>query len=401
MDKRITLFTVAGPQSSELFSGEKSYGGWSYLIECIEFLELVCEGITKVRLYIGHHESFGPAPTVEQFKNVEVTILFFSESTLSNGNYGGQHGLILNAMLEKVKIEDNVYGVIDPDCYILSKDSFSEIVKLVDNGSYASIGVPYPSTLPKGYYWDFPVAYFQLFCRELVPQRLLDFRNDNSLDIVKRSAQPANKLIRLGYRVGAKFRTSDKALGQWLYRFFLNRLAGAVGRVTDTGFRNRLLFTSIGLKSKVLKTISIEKSIWIPGFNEDRYLEYNSDVRESGISPTWHYFWHGFFERRDIGFQPCYLRLFHSLSSKFPERREEHPANILLRQRSIFEVLLGTGHAGLLKHSQEFYWRESTFCVHLGHASKVNQSQNLKMLRYIREMVFGSRYNMSSDKEGE
>lgn len=384
--KTIQFFTVSGPNETQLLDGAISYGGWSFLQKCADFLNEVVPTGYQIELHVAHHVEFGAIPVLEKLPHVVIIPHILKDKLLSIEHLGhAQHGALLNYVIGDVKNHTKIYGVIDPDCYLINKDLFQAAISLIENGQ-VTLGVPYPCDVPKTYYSDFPAAYFQLFNGEIVDPIQLNFLPG----IPSSSATGVAKIFprRIISWVNKKKYSKNLVL-KFLYFSIYNLSHQQVGVAQDTGWLNRELLRVNGLdRVTVFQSLWNSKSLKVIGFNQSSYLASNMDVNESSIDPTSHFWFHGIFENRQIGKQPIHVRLLHSILRNTSIDKTFHSAKTIQDMRFIDEEhLLAILQELPLARTQVFTWRRHIFCIHLGHGGKRSAHECFEALDKIKTLA--------------
>lgn len=380
----VTLFTVSGPSSGNLFDGSKFSGGWSYLTECVEFLARLSNENTFIFLHVAHHATFGDLPSFSNYRNLKVVCHTYNDDLAGRLTGGHQHAFLLNKLLKDVNVKGTVYGFIDPDCYILDKASFNEAVAAIESQHFDGIGVPYPEVFPKTYYWDFPTAYFTLFNRHTIEPHSLDFSlAGGDFEIALPPKLMKSLLIKKLFWFVNFCRTSRNCYLHWIYRLAFNLHYRRINVSKDTGWQNRSLLKDNKRRFLIAKSVARPIKVVLPFFDAKTYLDRNHDVAESGVDPEWHFLFHGIFENRSIGRQRGLWRFLHFLLRSTRELSMHDPSGIVIRKHVLFDYL-PQGAIGDLEFSHEYYLYSRPFCIHLGHSSKRNLDANLRVLKELR-----------------
>lgn len=380
----VTLFTVSGPSSGTLFDGSEFSGGWPYLAECIEYLALISSPQLIIQLHVAHHLSWGPFPESYNYKNLQVFCHNYSDDVAGNLSGGHQHAMLLNRLLKDVIVTGQVYGFIDPDCYVLDSKSFSQVVKEIEEEKLDGFGVPYPEVFPKSYYWDFPTAYFSLFSIKTVNPMMLDFSlagGDVETSISMKLF--SSVMLRRVFRLVNAARTSSNVYINWLYRLAYNIHQRKIEVSKDTGWQNRLALLDKNLRLLIAKSVARPAEVVLPFFNELNYLNANPDVANSGLNAKWHFLFHGIFENRLIGEQNVFWTFMHAILRSSRELRMHDPSNIIVRKRFLLNHFTKV-EIGELESAHEYELYSRPFCIHLGHSSKRNLSRNTEILRELK-----------------
>jgi hypothetical protein len=405
MGNTVTIYSVPGPSQSEAILAEKIPGGWQYSIENLRFLsDLNPE--TEFEIVFGHVTSFGPVPKLPTINRITVHVYVFDELDLALGENplpNLQHGAILNHILREHQLQTESYAVLDPDCYIIMPNAFDKLLSHMAARKLDIIGVSYPTTLPKVYYWDFPTAYFQLMRADGVHPQDLDFLPDSS-SFVADEVQPGGaglptpkiltRLLKLSIisnlpiqRVLNSWRNQNRTSLIVAYSILFNLPYKNLPLFRDTGWSNRESFRRKGFQvlPHRIPRVELKNTIKV-----DEYLRLNLDVAKSGIDPRWHAVMHGILEGREMGKQPfVWSRLAKMLRPKKP-RIHVFPATSIYAGRSIFEsfdIGMDIGKMGL---GYEYFWDSKPFCIHLGHGGKDDIERDILRLQKLRSLVTGN-----------
>ncbi len=398
MCNQITIYSVPGPNKSPGILQETIGGGWAYTLENLEFLSQLNPNC-KFQVVLGHVEEFGPIPELPSIPGMSIRVFQTTLKTLSQTRdlaSAEQHGAILNYLLESHHLQTDFYLIIDPDCYLLMPNAFHQLIDHMNLNQIQIIGVSYPSTLPKVYYWDFPTAYFQFMKAEKCHPRELDFLPEHTslaagtgVSTLK-STQTA-KILRIATvairnlriplkKILLRMQNNDFILFQFLFYFAINYPYRNALLFKDTGWKNREKFKS--LKTQVIPH-RILKSNFISSFDEDHYTLSNPDVVSSLVNPTWHALMHGLYEDRNLGQQKMLWRLLRKMFKSDQKTDSPHPATSILMADSFLDSCkLET--IGNFQYAYEYHWMSKPFCVHLGHGGKENPEVDIPKLRKIR-----------------
>lgn len=402
MGNRVTIYSVPGPTKSEAILAENIPGGWQYSIENLRYLsDLNPE--TEFEIVFGHLNSFGPVPELPTIDRVTVHVYVLDELDLAIGTNplpNLQHGAILNQILRGHRLTTESYAVLDPDCYILMPNAFNKLLSHMSEKKLQIIGVSYPTTLPKVYYWDFPTAYFQLMMADRIQPRDLDFLPDRA-SFVEDEVQPGgaglptpkilSRLLKLSrisnfpiQRILNSWRNQDKTFFVLAYSVLFNLPYRKLPLFRDTGWSNREMYKGVGFEvlPHRVDSVKLRNSI-----NVVEYLKSNPDVAKSAVDPRWHAVMHGIPEGRKIGNQPLFWsRLAVLLRPKIP-KPEVFPATSIYAGTSIFQSFSIGMDIGKMGSGYEYFWDSKPFCIHLGHGGKDDIDQDIQRLQKLRALV--------------
>jgi hypothetical protein len=125
--------------------------------------------------FLGSHKNWGIAsasgPNVSHYEFDSSTIeeLKFEHPSLD-------HGAMLNALLGEIGIGFDFVIVLDPDCFVVGEGSLQSLLSTMVLENISVAGTPYGMQFPKGYFRDFPAAFFMVFATKSVDVSKLDFR---------------------------------------------------------------------------------------------------------------------------------------------------------------------------------------------------------------------------------
>jgi hypothetical protein len=414
MCEQITFYSVPGPNTSPGLIGEDIAGGWAYAIENVKFL-VELNPQCQLNVVFGHVKDFGSIPIIPTFPKVNFYVYETSLTELSDlavVEPAQQHGAILNHILSTHNLQTQFYAILDPDCYLIEKNALHHLIAHMKKSDLDMIGVSYPTTFQKVYYWDFPTAYFQLINRKNCEPSALDFLPEQT-SLVAGAGMATSKNVPLvrTFRLVAKLvkrfripvkriignlRNSRIGVLQFVYYFYSNFFYRNTPLFRDTGWRNRKML--VELKVEVIPhrvgTIAIRA-----GLDEDEYLMENPDVEASGVNPTWHALMHGVYEKRKMGRQRKFWELFNKLLGNGALVSRIYPATSVMMADSFLssiEFQNGTGNFGF---SYEYFWNHEPFCIHLGHGGKQNPESDLPRLRAIRSQILENSTNRNGHED--
>ena len=385
---------VPGPNHSVAVMKDRIVGGWDYALKCVEFIARM-NPLTNFEIVFGHAKEFGDIPELPYYKNIKFHTYVVSKLALGlkfPNQPSSQHGALLNFALKKHRLVTEFYAVIDPDCYLLQSNTFELLTNHMRSNGIDVIGISYPATFPKTYYWDFPTAYFQLMHSISCPPNKLNFLPDESSFIKDKLQQggigvPTPRVVKVLFKIPIFFRefaikTYKKLLlGRGTITVFLgyllrNLLYQGQPLFRDTGWDNRENLKE--LRTEVIPYLVLAKNLQT-NFNSQNYLDNNNDVKVSGIDPAWHFYSNGVYETRVFGKQFFRYRLLIMLLNKRAIDRSIFPATSLITGASVFQSILSPVDWGGMRAAFEYHWRGKPFCIHLGHSAK--SSQHIDMYR--------------------
>lgn len=405
MCEQITIYSVPGPNSSPGILQGSIAGGWAYIFENLNYLtELNSD--CNFQVVLGHVREFGPIPTLPSLARIQIEIYETSLKELSqekNLAPAEQHGAILNFILASHDLETPYYAILDPDCYLVKVNAFHLLIKHMSHLDLGMIGVSYPTTLPKVYYWDFPTAYFQLMRTESCDPRHLDFLPEHTafasgLGLKSKNRIPMAKTISFGVKILrfskfpfkkwiSTFQNSSNAFMQFLFYFTRNYIYRHSQLFRDTGWINRERLKNLDVEIIPHRIARMKLKM---RFNQSEYTRVNGDVFGSDLNPTWHALMHGLYENRELGKQSFFWSVLSRMLKGTSLEPKKFPATSMIMADS-FLVRIGmpTGWGNML-YGFEYFWKGEPFCIHLGHGGKENARSDISRLATIRKQIVGS-----------
>ena len=400
MCRDITIYSVPGPSSAPAILKDEIVGGWAYAIENLWFLSELnpdCE----IQVVFGHVTEFGPIPNIPKIPRVTVHIHETSLKKLSSRALllaGEQHGVILNYILHSHELQTPFYAIVDPDCYIVTKNSFHKLILEMKKFELDIIGVSYPSSLPKSYYWDFPTAYFQMMNSTKCNAKDLDFlpeytsselgikngpKDKDPLGIILIPIMKLSKLLNFPLKnLLWRMQNSNNFLLQLLYYFSTSYTYRNSDLFKDTGWRNREKLAKV-------RTVIIPHRVnpfnIANSFNEKNYLDKNIDVKNSLINPTWHVMMHGLYENRNMGDQTFCWKFLARILKGTKLDSKTFPATSVTMAGSLLTKISIIGGWGNMRYAYEYFWQGEPFCIHLGHGGKENVQIDISRLATMRK----------------
>jgi hypothetical protein len=414
MCKQITIYSVPGPNFSPGLLREQIEGGWAYALENLEFLTELNPDC-HLNVVFGHVKEFGLMPSISHHPRVKLHVYETSLTELSSSislEPAEQHGAILNFILSTHVLQTQFYLILDPDCYVIKKNALHELINHMDKFELDMIGVSYPTTFPKVYYWDFPTAYFQLVNRMNCEPYTLNFSPERTALVAVAGTGLATsvsapfartfgliaKLVKFSKIPLKKFlnrlQNSKHFFVQFIFYFYTNFVYRNTSLFRDTGWKNRSRHSA--LNSEVIPH-RISPTKVSAGLNVSEYISNNVDVRESGIDPTWHALMHGIYEKREFGRQNMFWLLFHKLLKGDSLHSETFPATSLIMGKSFLDAMKMSNGEGNFRYSFEYFWRHELFCIHLGHGGKDSALKDIFRLKEIKSQIMESDGNWSND----
>jgi hypothetical protein len=155
---------VPGPNNTGERNKKIILRGWDYAFKNIEYISEL-NPLTNFEIVFAHAQEFGEIPVLPKFSNIKFYTYSVSKFNLDLefvDEPSSQHGSLLNFVLNEHVLSTQFYAVLDPDCYLLQHNSFDQLINHMITYDKDIIGISYPHTASKAYYWDFPTAYFQL-----------------------------------------------------------------------------------------------------------------------------------------------------------------------------------------------------------------------------------------------
>ncbi len=397
---RLTLYTVPGPNSWGTNPEENFAGGWRYSIASIKSLSELNQDI-EFEVIFGHLNSFGVVPHLPIIPRVNFSVLELDQRDLNlvhPNHQSSQHGALLNHIIWNHPPRTDFFIVIDPDFFVLGRNGIKTII---DEMSFRNIdisGVSYPCEWPLPYYWDFPVAYFQIFRSRSVPSSNLDFRPDESTFVPDSSQRsgfglPRPKFLkifnytfynlnRVMLKVGwlgsskALMILRDLIINRFLYRKF--------DLFRDTGWNNRIHLSNLSLW--IFPQVVRSSNYLIP-FGKSAYLKRNPDVAKSLVNPLWHYLNFGIYEKRQIGIgNPLFSLISRMLSSK-ENVINSHPLSSIKGSASFYETWTDVLDSKVVRQGFFYDLGAGIVGIHLGHEAKDENGNDLRVVEYISEKI--------------
>jgi hypothetical protein len=410
MCEQVTIYSVPGPSSSPGLLREEISGGWAYALENLEFL-LALNPECRLEVVFGHVKEFGEIPTIPNFPRINLYVYETSLIELSDlaiVEPAQQHGAILNYILKTHNLQTPFYAILDPDCYVVKKNALHQLIDHMLQFNLDMIGVSYPTTLPKVYYWDFPTAYFQLMNRIKCEPTSLDFLPERTAlaagtgiaiaksapfartigfaaKLFKRYNLPARKIMDRAHN-------SSFSFFQFLFYFYTNFIYRNTPLFRDTGWKNRRVHSELNLE---IVPHRVRQVVIRAGLNEKEYLLENDDIRESGINPTWHALMHGIYEKRKFGRQNRLWSISHKLLGGGSLISETFPVKSITMSNSLLDSMKVSDGLGNFQYSYEYFWKYEPFCIHLGHGGKSGATKDISKLEEIKSQIMGSTGNWS------
>jgi hypothetical protein len=367
-------------------------GGWAYALKNIEFIAKLNPS-TKFEVVFSHAKEFGEVPPLPNYSNVKFHIYLESKSNLGLAfpdQPSSQHGGLLNFALAQHVLNTHYFAVLDPDCYLLQYNTFDRLINHMSIEGLDIIGVSYPSTLPKAYYWDFPTAYFQLMNSLTCPPVNLNFLPDESKFVIDErqpggAGVPSTGTIKVIFKLPKFFKrlvirilrvTSRRydSISIFLTHLPLNRPYRNLDLFHDTGWLNRKSLEKS--KTEVIPHLVSIKKI-SSHFDANQYLLNNNDVLSSGIDPTWHFLSNGIYENRSFGKQNWWYSLLIKSLRKSDFDPAIYPATSLVSGESLFKSIGKPVNWGNMERAFEYHWKGLPFCLHLGHSGKSTKSEDM------------------------
>lgn len=413
MCEQITIYSVPGPSSSPGLLSNEIEGGWAYAIENLEFLTALNPDC-QLNVVFGHVKEFGPIPVIPNYPKINLHVYETSLAELSNTvdlEPAEQHGAILNFILSTHVLQTKFYLILDPDCYVIKKNAFHQLIDYMNQINLDMIGVSYPTTFPKVYYWDFPTAYFQLMNRTNCEPDTLDFLPQQTslvagtglatsisapfartfgliAKFIKRFRFPLKKIL-------IKAQNSNFLLLQFTFYFYTNFIYRNTPLFQDTGWKNREKYFEFNFE--IIPHRINPKSVGA-GFDELAYQSGNIDIQESGIDATWHALMHGIYEKREMGKQNRIWKLLRRVLGSGSLIPSNFPATSVVMSKSFLNSMNVTNGLENFQYSYEYFWKHQPFCIHLGHGGKNGATKDILKLEEIKSQIMGFIENRSDDE---
>ncbi len=397
---RITIYSVPGPNSWGIIPLTSFTGGWKYSFASIQSLSQFNQEI-EFEVILGHLNSFGPVPRFPEIPRVIFTVLELDLKNLDMihpTHQSSQHGALLNHIIWNRPPTTDYYIVIDPDFFVLGDNAIENLILEMSSQSIDIWGVSYPCEWPLPYYWDFPVAYFQIFRASSVPSSILDFRPDESQYVPDKSQRSGYGLPRPKYlkmfnyvfynlnrailKIGLLGLSNvlmifrDLAINRFLYRKF--------DLFRDTGWKNRFLLSDLAVMvfPQFVRLVNYPIPFW-----KSDYLERNSDVAKSSLNPLWHYLNFGIYEKRPVGSRNFFYGLISQFIASTDVMVKAHPVSSIKGFPSFFGLWSDFSDSKVLRHGFFYDLGSGNVGVHLGHAAKDENGYDLKVVDFISENI--------------
>ena len=296
MCEQVTIYSVPGPSSSPGLLQEQIEGGWAYALENLKLLTALNPDC-QFEVVFGHVKEFGAIPIIPNFPEINIHVYETSLIELSSQvvlKPAEQHGTILNYILSSHVLQTEFYLILDPDCYVIKKNALHQLVDHMNQLDLDMIGVSYPTTLPKVYYWDFPTAYFQLIRRLNCQPNTLDFLPERTslvadTGLVTSTSAPLARTFGLIAKFVKRFKIPVKeflnkaqnskfSVIQFTFYFYINFVYKNTPLFRDTGWKNRSKYRE--LNSEIIPHRIKPKEVRA-GLNQIEYLTNNFDVQSS------------------------------------------------------------------------------------------------------------------------
>ena len=391
----VTIYMVPGPNNTGERNKKIILGGWDYAFKSIEYISEL-NPLTNFEIVFAHAQEFGEIPVLPKFSNIKFYIYSVSKFNLDLkfvDNPSSQHGSLLNFILNEHVLSTEFYAVLDPDCYLLQHNTFDQLINHMITYDKDIIGISYPHTASKAYYWDFPTAYFQLMDSSSCPVGKLNFLGDESTFKTNERVYGGSgfSIMQQTHKFFKIKRNILKILcflfkNNILFSIFLNNLSRNIpyagqDLARDTGWMNRKTLSD--LKVEVIPNLVITGNVQ-SNFNSNSYLNCNEDVRVSEVDPTWHFLSNGIYENRFFAKQKFLYSLLIKLFSKYNFDPAIYPASNLVSGESIFNFLSLPANAVYPCSVSEYQWKGEPFCIHLGHSGKANSFRDMVNLDFIK-----------------
>jgi hypothetical protein len=316
-ESQVSLFMIPGPNLSiKYLFGKSVPGGWLYGLENLKALSAI-NGKPIAKIIIGHLEDWGPLPEIPRGLDFEVQVENITALRLKDVNAvppSMQHGMLLNYLVSDSKLDTPFFGVIDPDCYLISEGSLADLLADMQRNKISVFGVPYPPN--RFNYLDYPTPIFSVFDSRLIDASQLDFRPPGQVEhLVEKPPSPSTNGRSLAIRKAffdfiriplllmtlLSRRMTPFFFAYEQIRFSISSIPLSVTE-HDTGWKVREFLLDRKLNFEILNPVFPNSKISI-GLNEEEYLNANPDVQASGFNPSWHFLVFGLFQNRKIGKQ--------------------------------------------------------------------------------------------------
>lgn len=176
MQKKVAIVSVIGPKPTSPHFPQD--------LELHKFARTLLEEANKnihFEWYLGSHEKWAIANTNgPRVKHIEFDSSMIEELKYEHPSL--DHGSMLNALLRKIECGFDFIVILDPDCFVIGEGNFNSLLSTMERDGIAVAGTPYGMQFPKGYFRDFPAAFFMVFATKFVDVSQLDFRITHEFD---------------------------------------------------------------------------------------------------------------------------------------------------------------------------------------------------------------------------
>jgi hypothetical protein len=384
--------------SIKYLNGKSVPGGWLYGLENLKALSTI-NGKPIAKMIIGHLEEWGPYPEIPQGLKFEVQVENITVRNINDVNTAPpsmQHGLILNYLLSISKIDTQFFGIIDPDCFLITKGSLADLLADMKRNEISAFGVPYPPN--RFNYLDYPTPIFSVFDSRTIDSSQLDFRPPGQVGpLVKDSPRPvANSgYVKLRKALFDFVRFPLIAMARLFHKmspffFAYEQIRFALSSIPlsatqhDTGWKVREFLIEKELKFQIANPVFPNSVIRI-GLHEDEYLSANLDVKASGFNPSWHFLVFGLFQNRQLGKQN---RFWTKIGQMVRVQNLERLVSLDARFTDAADPLVRLQDFRFWKNSifcDQYNWNGIPFAVHLSSYGKNSDGRDAARIRRLLE----------------
>jgi hypothetical protein len=382
MQIKVAIVSVIGPKPTSPHFPQD--------LELHRFARKILEEDNKniqFKWFLGSHKNWcipnasGPDVSHFEFDSSVIDELKFEHPSLD-------HGAMVNALLREIEVGFDFVIVLDPDCFVVGEGSLHSLLSTMALEKISVAGTPYGMQFPKGYFRDFPAAFFMVFATKFVNVSKLDFRILHdfkaSFGGKIRPQSSGNRTWKekvkdfLRMQVAAVIRFTfglDNPLRWWGFLDEFKSRAHTLPLANDTGFmvRNALKDTV-----RHLELCVIQKPSLVPD-GSDRVVASRNGDESFGFGGSSYFRNHGVFEgwkltkfdlRASVmmGFVLCYLRKAPRIETRFP----------ISSMTSIEKVAHSETVQVLFKRFPEidiWSFNGSPIAIHLGYGTKNSLSR--------------------------
>lgn len=248
------------------------------------------------------------------------------------------HGSMLNALLRGIDGHFDFIVILDPDCFVIGEGTFSSLLSTIERDNIAVAGTPYGMQFPKGYFRDFPAAFFMVFATKFVDVSELDFRITHEFDDAFKGEIRPRPSVNPGWivkikdalrlRVASVLRFTfglDDPIRWWGFLDEFKSRAHSLPLANDTGFKVReALRGSVNhLELRVVQRVGLvsgvsDKVVSSRSGDESAVFGGRRYFRNHGLFEGWKLVRFDFRAGLMMGFVVSYLRKAPRIETRFP-----------------------------------------------------------------------------------